>query len=328
MLRIQPFGFASDSLSGYRVVPPHIASRAHVAGGAGTPIDDHFLYRFAALGQRLVDCSFEFDGGAAAPPGVGRNHELRAGVFDSILDGVIGKTAEYPRVHGADARAGLHGHHRLWNQRHIDDHAIAASDALRFEGIAKLAHLLVQLCVSQLAYVSGLAFEDEGRLVGAGCQMHIQAIVRYIQLAVGNPAVIGCARIIEWDRKGPVPLDLCGGQIRPESDIVISSLCVHALQFGGLERGLFGKRRGRRKYAVLLQDGLNIFLRHGLSPSYAAAAMRRTCCLNIFPNPWASKNESSPLRSCGRGFKSSSVASIGMSQTMPVRRRARYAASL
>src|ERR1700722_20647103 len=102
MLSIQPFGFASDSLSGYRVVPPHIASRAHVAGGAGTPIDNHFLYRFAPFGQRLVDCSFEFDRVAAAPPGISRNHELRAGVFDSILDGVRGTPAEYHRVHCAD----------------------------------------------------------------------------------------------------------------------------------------------------------------------------------------------------------------------------------
>ncbi len=56
------------------------------------------------------------------------------------------------------------------------------------------------------------------------------------------------------------------GQIRPKAHVVARRLVVHALQFGGLERGVFRKRFGGRKYAVLLQDRLDVFLRHGHSP--------------------------------------------------------------
>ncbi len=98
---------------------------------ARASIDDDVLHGFAALGQRLVDRALEFDRMAAAPAAVGGDHELGAGIFDSILDRVGGKAAEHHRMHRADAGAGLHGDHCLGNQRHVNDHAIAAPDAPR-----------------------------------------------------------------------------------------------------------------------------------------------------------------------------------------------------
>ncbi len=126
-------------------MPPDIAARAHLAGRAGASIDDDALHGFAALGQRLVDRGFQFDRVAAAPTAIGGNDELRAGIFDPILDGVRGKSAEHHRMHGADARAGLHGDDDLGDQRHVDDHSIAAAYSLRLERIGEPADFLMQL---------------------------------------------------------------------------------------------------------------------------------------------------------------------------------------
>src|SRR6202012_3634372 len=115
------------------------------------------------------------------------------------------------------------------------------------------------------------------------------------------------ARVIERYGERLLPLDFRNRQIRPETDVIVGGLLMHARELRRLQGGV---------------------LRHGCPPSQAALAMRRTCCLKIFPNPWVSKKASSPARFCGLGFKSSNVAAIGMSQTMPVKRRARYAVSL
>ncbi len=107
-----------------------VARGQHLALAAEPCINDHALYGLAALGQGLVDRAFELDAVAAAPAAVGGNHELRTGVFDAILDGIGGKAAEYYGMHGADARAGMHCNHRLGDQGHVDDDAIALFDAL------------------------------------------------------------------------------------------------------------------------------------------------------------------------------------------------------
>jgi hypothetical protein len=168
-------------------------------------------------------------------------------------------------MNGADARASLHRDNGLGDQRHVNDHAIATPYTLRLERIGELTHVLMELCVGQLAYVAGLAFENDGNLVAAARQVHIQTIVRDVQLAVGKPAEVGRARVIQRHGKRLFPIDLSHGQIRPEAYIVAGRLVMKTLQFGGLERGLFCKRAGRRKYTVLLQDRLNIFVRHGHS---------------------------------------------------------------
>src|ERR1700676_72679 len=337
MFGIHPFRFASRALPGQRIVPPDVAAGAHWAVGARAGVNDDFLHGGTAVGERLVDRAFEFDRIAAAPAAVGGDYEPRARIFDAILDGVGGKAAEYHRGHGADARTGLHGNHGFRNPGHVNHDPIAAPNARILERICKPAHLAVQLSVGQPAHVARLTLEHDRGLPAAIAQMHIQAIVRHVQLTVGEPAVVGRPAVVQGHREGPVPIDLCRRQIRPEADIVIRGLCVHVVQVAGLEHGVVAQLRGRLKHTVLLQHGLNVFLSHrpappasiaGLSFIYAPAAIRRACCRKILPNPCVSKKKSSPAPSGCRGLRSSSVASSGMSHTMPVNRRARYAASL
>ncbi len=266
MLRVHPFGFANCALSGHRVLPPNIAAGAHWAVTARAGINDDVLHRRTAVGERLVDRALELDCVAAAPAAIGGDHERRTRVFDAIFDGVGGKAAENHRVHGADAGAGLHGDHGLRNQGHVNDDAVAAPNAGRFECICKPAHLAVQLGIGELAHVARLTLEHDRDLLAPLAQIDIQTIVRHVQLSVGEPAEVGRLAVVQWHRKRPAPIDFGVRQIRPETDIVVRGLVVHPLQFAGLERGVLAELCGRRKYAVLLQHGLNVFLGHCLAP--------------------------------------------------------------
>ena len=57
-------------------------------------------------------------------------------------------------VDGADASAGQHGHHQLGHHGHVDGDTVALLDALGLQHVGKLAHLLVQLAVRDLALVA------------------------------------------------------------------------------------------------------------------------------------------------------------------------------
>ncbi len=244
-----------------------IAAGAHGAVAARAAVHDDALNAGAAVGQRLVHRALQFDGMAAAPAAVGGDHELGARILDAVLDGVGGKAAENHRMHGADAGTGLHGDHRLRNQRHVNDDAVAAADAGGLERVGETAHLAVQLGIGQLAHIAGLALEHDGDLPAPLAQIHIQAIVRDIQPPVGEPAVVGRVVRVQSHGKRLLPIDFGARQIGPETDIVALGLGVHRLQFARLERGILAKLRRRRKYTVFLQHGLNVFFGHGPPPA-------------------------------------------------------------
>jgi hypothetical protein len=165
-------------------------------------------------------------------------------------------------MYGADAGAGLHGDHGLRNQGHVNHHAVAAPDAGIFQRVRKPAHLAVQLGVGERAHVARLTLEHDRGLRAAIAQMHVETIVRDVQLTVDEPAVVGRFTVVQGHREGPMPIDLGRRQIRPEADIVIGGFCVHILQVAGLERGLLAELLGRLEYPVFVQHGLNVFLRH------------------------------------------------------------------
>ena len=47
--------------------------------------------------------------------------------------------------------------------------------------------------------------------------MHIQAIVRNVQLTIGEPAVVGRARVVERHRERPLPFYFGGRQVCQET---------------------------------------------------------------------------------------------------------------
>ncbi len=185
-------------------------------------------------------------------------------VLDAVLHGVGGESAEYHRMDGPDAGAGLHGDHGLGYERQVDDDPVAAANAQRLQRVREAAHLAVQFGVGEPADIARLALENNRSLAAVSGEMHIEAIVRNVQFAVGEPAVIRCVGVIQGHRERPMPVDFGHGQIRPEADVVVRSPGVHIVQCAGIEIGVPAEPRGGWKYPVFLQHGLNVCLSHRL----------------------------------------------------------------
>ena len=154
-----------------------ITGGLHLASAAQARIDDHVLDGAAALGERLVDRALQLDPYAPAPAAIRRDDHFCARVFDPVLDGIGGKSAENDRVNGTDTRTGVHRDHGLGNQRHVDDHAVALANAKGLEPVRQPGDLGVQLAVRQSADIARLPLGDDRDLVGAIRQIQVDAVV-------------------------------------------------------------------------------------------------------------------------------------------------------
>ena len=80
-------------------------------------------------------------------------------------------------MHRANARAGQHGISGLGYHRHINGHAVAFFDALRFQHIGKSAHFFVQLAIGDFGVLVGfIAFPNNRHLLAARLDMTVNAI--------------------------------------------------------------------------------------------------------------------------------------------------------
>ena len=104
-----------------------------------------------------------------------------------------------------DTRAGLHCDDRFGNERHVNHHAIATTDAARQQRIGETTDLSVQLSISQFSYIARLTLENDGRLVAMLFEVYIEAIPRDVQTAVGKPTEIRRLRPIERDGERLLP---------------------------------------------------------------------------------------------------------------------------
>ncbi len=163
---VERLGGAVGRGGGHEVVPPVVAAFDHFDGRAGALVDDDVLDGVAG-GHGFVDGALELDLVAAAVAGVLGEDGDAGGVVDAVGDGVGGESAEDDGVDGADARAGEQGDGELGGHAHVDGDAIAFLDAEGLEGVGELLHFDVQLGVGEAADFAGLAFPDEGGLVGA-----------------------------------------------------------------------------------------------------------------------------------------------------------------
>src|SRR5690606_39275581 len=88
----------------------------------------------------------------------------------------------------ADTGAGEHGHHGFGDHRHVDGHHVATVHVLAAQGVGQLAHLFVQFAVGDVLVLGRVvALPDDRHLVTARFQVTIQAVVRDVQGAVGEP---------------------------------------------------------------------------------------------------------------------------------------------
>jgi hypothetical protein len=126
-------------------------------------------------------------------------------------------------VRGADPGAGEHRDHGLGDHRHVDRDPVAGLDAELEQRVGRLAHLVLELGVGDLAGVAGLTFEVVRDLVAeAVLDVPVDAVVGRVQLAVGVPLgerrIAPVQRLGRLDRPGqplgllgPEPLEIGGG---------------------------------------------------------------------------------------------------------------------
>src|SRR5574343_171142 len=152
-----PFRFADIGLVGNHVVQPLVAAGNHVDFGAG----------------RL-----ERNGLAAAELAVGGDQGNRAGVVDTVTQGLSGEATENDGVDGTDTGTGLHRANAFDGHRHVDDDAIALLDAHATQGVGELGNLGEQLLVGNLGHFAVVGFENQGNLVAlAGFNLAIETVV-------------------------------------------------------------------------------------------------------------------------------------------------------
>ena len=165
VLRIKPRRGVLRGNGGGFLVPPNVGAGSHRDFVIAALEHDHAL-DFPILGDCLIDGGLERHHLAAPPTAIGGDDGHRAGIFQPIVNGLTGKPAEDHRVDRADPSAAEHRDSRLRHHRQIDDDPVAGLDAVAFQHIGKAANLRMEVGVGERAAVAGLAFPDDGGLVG------------------------------------------------------------------------------------------------------------------------------------------------------------------
>ena len=114
---------------------------------------------------------------------------------------------------------------------HVDGDAVAFLDAERLEGVGELLHFDVELGVGEAADFAGLAFPDEGGLVGACAEgVAVDAVVAEVELAADEP--FGPGEIpLEDFVPGLEPVEIAG-DVGPEGFGIVDGLLVEGLVLG------------------------------------------------------------------------------------------------
>ncbi|MDQ1169977.1 hypothetical protein QE392_001781 [Microbacterium proteolyticum] len=175
------------------VVPPHVPLIGPLDLVPPALDDDHMLDGLldagaVAIGEGLVDRGLEGGHLALAPPAVGGDHDLGAGVIDPGAETVGGEAPEDHRVHRSDPGDGEHGCDGLRDHRQVQGDAIALLDTEPGEHVREALDLGRELGVRDVAGVAGLALPAEGdALAVARLHMPIEAVVGDVQFAIGEP---------------------------------------------------------------------------------------------------------------------------------------------
>ena len=130
------------------------------------------------------------------------DQRLRLGELHPLLDRVRREAAEDDVVRGADPRAGEHRDGDLGDHRQVDADDVAGLDPALLEHVGEPLDVAVQVGVGDVALLALLAVPVEGDPVAAaGLDVAVEAVVRGVQLAVGEPLVERRVR----SRRGPCP---------------------------------------------------------------------------------------------------------------------------
>src|SRR5262245_24441983 len=220
--------------AGQRLAPVLIAA-AHEGRGLLRPLEDHAAGDLVlgqldrAIEQRLVgDHAVDLDAAR------GREDQLGLGVVDTLGQLTRREAAEDHRMDRAEPRAREHRHDGLGHHRHIDDHAVALLDSLASQHAGAERHRVPELAVGIRAYRAGdrAVVHERALLAAPAVHVQVERVVARVQLAAGEPAVEGLARVVEHTVPGTVPVNIrsrrgpeaLGVAHRPRVCLVIDAL--------------------------------------------------------------------------------------------------------
>ena len=220
----------------------------------GATYDQHLLDRVPLAGgllPGLVDGWLQRRGRAAPVAAVGGDHELHLAVDQPGRQRVGGEPAEDHGVRCADPGAGQHRDDRLGDHRHVDRDPVAGLDAEVGQRVGRLADLVLQLGVGEVAgVVLGLADPVEGHPVAVALlDVPVDAVVRRVELAADVPLRERGVVPVEH----PVPLGVPAqplGLLGPEGLAILVGPRVRLL----LEVGVGREVLGRLEAPVLLEQ--------------------------------------------------------------------------
>jgi hypothetical protein len=217
------------------------------------------------VGKRLVCGGFQLHDLARAVTAVGGDQHARPGVGDAVAQRQRRESAEDHRMHGADARARMHRDDRLGHERQVDDDPIAGRDAQRPQRIGEAAHLGMQLAVAELADGAVLGLEDQRGVRSALREVHVETVVRDVELAVGKPAVIRRGGLVEHLGERLAPVQRLARLVGPEAFEVRVSASVQVPQLRGVRMRDGGEIARRGERALLQHDRADVLPRGALA---------------------------------------------------------------
>ena len=279
MLRTHKFrltfgcGFGGDFM--HQAVAPgdHVASRGRAL------VHDDVLDRLtAAHGQTFIHNRFERQLFAAAQLVIGGDHGHRTGVLNTLLQTFCRKAAKHHRMRGANAGAGLHGHHAFDGHRHVDDHAVTFLNAHGLQGAGKLADFSVQFLIGDIDDGAVIAFKNDGFFVfGGRAQVAVQAVVGGIEMAVRKPGIKRGVGLVQHFGEGLFPAQVVTGQLGPEAFKILVGLGAHGVvSRHARNAGRLDSSRARWEDPVFNQCGLDVRVvrAHFLSPVFHKPVLR------------------------------------------------------
>ena len=152
----------------------------------------------------------------------------------------------------ADAGAGLHRDDRLNRHRQVNDSAVTLLVAQRFQAIGETANTLIELKVSDLGDLATVGFENDRNFVfGRRAEMAVEAVVRGVQFAVGEPFEKRCIAVVERLSERLGPDQVFAREVAPEAGVILLGLGTHGRVICGFDVGL-GRELGRRRKHTIL----------------------------------------------------------------------------
>jgi hypothetical protein len=152
----------------------------------GAPDDDRVLHAGDG-GDGLVGARLQREDHAVAPGAVLGDEHSGADIGHALLQRLGRQDGGHDRVHGSEARAGEHRHDGLWEQAHVQRHAVPRLDAEGLQRRCEPADLLGEPAVGEHSSVFGLTFPVERHIAAPFRQVAIEAVLGHVELAAGKP---------------------------------------------------------------------------------------------------------------------------------------------